>query len=176
VIPGRSGFGPFPDGRSLLSRTREHLQRSDGATIEIARFRPDRGPSDRERGWHDRYWHYDHESQTRAAFERIFSDRLGGLCEAHSKSLMITYTGRIWGRPECGSPRLVDLYGDRDEWNRRPSHRGGPGDAFRATARSPGYAGISWGSETVTVTTRAENSSIYHIPGLTGKPAREKCG
>lgn len=104
MIPGRSGFGPFPDGRSLLSRTREHLQRSDGATIEIARFRPDRGPSDRERGWHDRYWHYDHESQTRAAFERIFSDRLGGLCEAHSKSLMITYTGRIWGRPECGSP------------------------------------------------------------------------
>ena len=33
-------------------------------------------PVTESRGWYDPHWHYDHESETRAAFERIFSDRL----------------------------------------------------------------------------------------------------
>ena len=79
VIPGRSSFGSFSDGRSLLSRTREHRQPSDGATIEIVVFVPTADQVTESRGWHDPHWRYDHESQTRAAFERIFSDRRNGL-------------------------------------------------------------------------------------------------
>ena len=88
--------------------------------------------------------------------------------------VIISYTGRIWGRPEGGSPGPSIFMAIATNSNRRPSHRGGLGDAFRAAVRSPEYAGISWGSETVPIP--AEKSSIYHIPGLTGKPAREKCG
>src|SRR6516162_3440047 len=62
--------------------------------------------------------------------------------------VIITYTGRIWGRPECGSPGSSICMAIATNGNRRPTHRGGLGDAFRATARSPEYAGISWWSET----------------------------
>ena len=55
----------------------------DGATIEMAEeagegkhvpLRPDRGASENSRSWYNPNWHYEHEPETRAALDLIFSD------------------------------------------------------------------------------------------------------
>ena len=116
VIPGRSSFGPFPDGRSLLSRTREHLQRSDGATIEIARFRPDRGLSDRERAGTTRIG-----TMTTSPTRARPSSGSSPTASADFARRTLSHGDDYLNRAELGATgvriaRLVGLYGDRDEW------------------------------------------------------------
>ena len=82
VILRRSSFGPFPDGRSLLSHTRENREPNDRATSRWHVFVLTAGQMNAGRSRYDPHCDRDHEPETRAPFERIFSDRPSGLCEA----------------------------------------------------------------------------------------------
>jgi len=108
----------------------------DGATIEMAREAGDEnfflfGLTAEEvansRGWYQPQWHYDHEPETRAALDLIFSDHFSP--DEHGvfqplRDTLLTLGDYYMHLADLKSyleadRRLVDLYADREEWARR---------------------------------------------------------
>ena len=108
----------------------------DGATIEMAREAGDEnfflfGLTAEEvansRGWYQPQWHYDHEPETRAALDLIFSDHFSpderGVFQPLRDTLLTLgdyymHLADLKSYLEADR-RLVDLYADREEWARK---------------------------------------------------------
>jgi starch phosphorylase len=108
----------------------------DGATIEMAQeageenlflFGLTAQQVGSTRGWYRPSWHYDHEPETRAALELIFSDHFSrnepGIFEPLREELLTGgdyYMHLADLRPYLEADgRLVELYGDADGWSRK---------------------------------------------------------
>jgi starch phosphorylase len=108
----------------------------DGATIEMAQEAGEEnlflfGLTAQEvgwtRGWYSPLWHYEHERETRAALDLIFSDHFSrnepGIFEPLREELLTGgdyYMHLADLHPYLQADgRLVELYGDADGWSRK---------------------------------------------------------
>jgi len=108
----------------------------DGATIEMAEEGGEENfflfglTADQvagSRGWYDPHWHYNHEPETRAALDLIFSDYFSrnepGVFEPFRETLLTGgdhYMHLADFRSYLDADRrLVDLYGHPDDWARK---------------------------------------------------------
>jgi starch phosphorylase len=107
----------------------------DGATIEMAQeageenfflFGLTAQQVAETRSWYDPHWHYDHEPETRAALDLIFSDHFSryepGIF-APLRDTLLTYGDHYMHLADLKSyleadQRLVELYRDRQAWAR----------------------------------------------------------
>ncbi len=79
------------------------------------------------RGWYNPYWHYDHEPETRAALDLIFSDYFsrnepGIFAPLHDA--LLTHGDHYMHLADLKSyleadQRLSELYADPDAWARK---------------------------------------------------------
>jgi len=108
----------------------------DGATIEMAQeageenfylFGLTAEQVAGSRGWYNPYWHYEHEPETRAALDLIFSDHFSrneaGIF-APLYDTLLTHGDHYMHLADLKSyletdQRLRELYADPDEWTRR---------------------------------------------------------
>jgi starch phosphorylase len=108
----------------------------DGATIEMAEeageenfflFGLTAEQVAGSRGWYSPRWHYDHEPETRAALDLIFSDHFSrnepGVF-APLRDVLLTRGDHYMHLADLASyldadRRLCELYGDPDAWARR---------------------------------------------------------
>ncbi|MBV8397988.1 MAG: glycogen/starch/alpha-glucan phosphorylase, partial [Acetobacteraceae bacterium] len=108
----------------------------DGATIEMAEAAGEDNfflfglTADQvagSRAWYNPYWHYDHEPDTRAALDLIFSDHFNanepGIFEPIRHALLTggdhyMHLADLTAYLEADR-RLVELYADRDAWSRK---------------------------------------------------------
>jgi glycogen phosphorylase len=108
----------------------------DGATIEMAEeageenlflFGLTARQVEESRGWYDPHWHYEHEPETRAALDLIFSDYFSrfepGVFEP-LRAALLTEGDHYMHLADLRSyleadGRLTDLYGDRGAWARK---------------------------------------------------------
>jgi len=108
----------------------------DGATIEMAQeageenfflFGLTAEQVADSRGWYDPHWHYNHESETRAALDLIFSDYFSrhepGIF-APLRDTLLTHGDYYRHLADLKSyldadQRLRELYADRDAWTRK---------------------------------------------------------
>jgi starch phosphorylase len=108
----------------------------DGATIEMAQEAGEEnlflfGLTAQEvgwtRGWYSPLWHYEHERETRAALDLIFSDHFSrnepGIFEPLREELLTggdyyMHLADLHPYLEADG-RLVELYGDADGWSRK---------------------------------------------------------
>jgi starch phosphorylase len=108
----------------------------DGATIEMAQEAGEENfflfglTADQvagSRGWYNPHWHYDHEPETRAALDLIFSNYFSrnepGIFEPLRETLLTSgdyYMHLADLRSYIQAhERLGDLYADQDAWARR---------------------------------------------------------
>lgn len=131
--PQPKQFRPLPGGRSLLSHTRENRERNDRATIEMACFRPDRRPNERAL------------EPVRPALRIVTTNPRRARPSSGPSPIAPADLARSHGdylRTPNGSGgrcrnAMAYLYGDRDEWTRRPSHVAGSG-IFSSDRTIPG--------------------------------------
>jgi starch phosphorylase len=108
----------------------------DGATIEMAQeageenfflFGLTAEGVANSRGWYSPYWHYEHEPETRAALDLIFSDyfsRYESGVFALLRDTLLTSGDHYMHLADLQSyleadNRLVELYADSDAWTRK---------------------------------------------------------
>jgi starch phosphorylase len=108
----------------------------DGATIEMAEAAGEENfflfglTADQvvnSRGWYNPYWHYEHEPETRAALDLIFSDHLSRLepeVFAPLREILLTHGDFYMHLADLKSyldadSRLVELYARPDDWGRK---------------------------------------------------------
>jgi starch phosphorylase len=107
----------------------------DGATIEMAEeageenfflFGLTAEQVSGSRDWYDPHWHYEHDAETRAALDLIFSNHFSrnepGIFDP-LKDTLLTGGDRYMHLADLGSyleadRRLTDLYADGDTWAR----------------------------------------------------------
>ncbi|MGD1093434.1 MAG: glycogen/starch/alpha-glucan phosphorylase [Bryobacteraceae bacterium] len=107
----------------------------DGATIEMAQeageenfflFGLTAEQVSASRGWYNPHWHYDHEPETRAALDLIFSDHFsryepgifGGLRDTLLTHDNYMHLADLKSYLDADQ-RLVDLYANPDDWTRK---------------------------------------------------------
>jgi starch phosphorylase len=108
----------------------------DGATVEMAGeageenfflFGLTADQVAESRGWYNPHWHYDHEPETRAALDLIFSDHFSrdepGIFEELRETLL-THGDNYMHLADLkayleADRRLLDLYENPDEWTRK---------------------------------------------------------
>jgi len=108
----------------------------DGATVEMAQeageenfflFGLTADQVTESRGWYDPHWHYDHEPETRAALDLIFSDHFSryepGIF-AEIRDTLLTRGDYYMHLADLkaylnADQRLLDLYVNPDEWTRK---------------------------------------------------------
>jgi starch phosphorylase len=108
----------------------------DGATIEMAQeageenlflFGLTAGQVADSRGWYDPHWHYDHEPETRAALDLIFSNHFSrpepGIFEP-LREVLLTHGDYYMHLADLASyleadRRATQLYARPDEWTRK---------------------------------------------------------
>jgi starch phosphorylase len=108
----------------------------DGATIEMAQeageenfflFGLTAEQVTQSRGWYNPHWHYDHDPETRAALDLIFSDHFSryepGIF-GDLRDTLLTHGDNYMHLADLKSyleadHRLLDLYGNPDEWTRK---------------------------------------------------------
>jgi glycogen phosphorylase len=108
----------------------------DGATIEMASeageenlflFGLTASEVASSRGWYSPYWHYEHEPETRAALDSIFSNEFSryepGIFEPLREALLTTgdhymHLADLRSYLDADA-RLLELYGDRRGWAQR---------------------------------------------------------
>ncbi len=108
----------------------------DGATIEMAEAAGEENfflfglTADQvagSRGWYNPHWHYDHEPETRAALDLVFSNHFSrnepGVFEP-LRDTLLTHGDHYMHLADLTSyldadRQLLELYADRDGWTRR---------------------------------------------------------
>jgi starch phosphorylase len=108
----------------------------DGATVEMAQEAGEENfflfglTADQvtdSRGWYNPYWHYDHEPETRAALDLIFSDHFSRFepgIFGELRDTLLTHGDHYMHLADLKSyldadGRLLDLYANPDEWTRK---------------------------------------------------------
>jgi glycogen phosphorylase len=133
----------------------------DGATIEMAQAAGEEnfflfGLTARQveetRGWYDPHWHYDHEPETRAALELLFSDHFSrnepGVF-APIRDALLTHGDHYMHLADLRSyldadARAVELYGDPGAWAQRAIINVAASGNFSSDRSIAQYAGEIW--------------------------------
>jgi starch phosphorylase len=141
----------------------------DGATIEMAEEAGEENfflfglTADQvagSAGWYDPHWHYDHEPETRAALDLIFSDHFSryepGVFEPLRQTLL-TGGDRYMHLADLSSyvqahERLGALYGDPDAWARMAIRNVASSGRFSSDRTISEYAREIWGAKPCPVT------------------------
>jgi starch phosphorylase len=107
------------------------------------------------RSWYNPHWHYDHEPETRAALDLIFSDHfsrhepgvfapLRDTLLAHGDYYM--HLADLKSYVEADQ-RLVDLYSDADDWARKAILNVASSGKFSSDRAIAEYAAGIWNAE-----------------------------
>jgi starch phosphorylase len=133
----------------------------DGATIEMAAeageehfflFGLTAAQVADSRGWYDPYWHYDHETETRAALDLIFSDHFSRYepgVFAPLRDVLLTHGDHYMHLADLRSyleadQRLVQLYGDATGWARKAIFNVAGSGKFSSDRTIAEYAADIW--------------------------------
>ncbi len=136
----------------------------DGATIEMAQEAGEEnfflfgltaeqvaGSS----GWYDPHWHYEHEPETRAALDLIFSDHFSSKepgIFAPLRDTLLTNGDRFRHLADLKSyleadQRLLELYADQDAWARKAILNVAGSGKFSSDRTITEYAADIWNAE-----------------------------
>ena len=144
----------------------------DGATIEMAQeageenfflFGLTAEQVQDSRGWYSPYWHYEHEPETRAALDLIFSDHFSrnepGVF-APLRDTLLTHGDHYMHladlRPYLeADQRLVALYADADGWARKAILNVAGSGKFSSDRTIQEYAADIWNAEPCPVSLRS---------------------
>ena len=135
----------------------------DGATIEMAEeageenfflFGLTAEQVKSNRSWYNPYWHYEHEPETRAALDLIFSDHFSrgesGIFAPLRDTLLIAgdhYMHLADLSAYVGAQERVEqLYADRDAWSRRAILNVASSGKFSSDRSIAEYASEIWGA------------------------------
>jgi starch phosphorylase len=136
----------------------------DGATIEMAEeggeenfflFGLTAEQVASSRGWYNPRWHYDNESETRAALESIFTDQFSrsepGIF-APLRDTLLTQGDHYMHLADLkcyleADQRLLDLYGDADAWARKVILNIAGSGKFSSDRTIAEYAAEIWNAE-----------------------------
>jgi starch phosphorylase len=136
----------------------------DGATIEMAQeageenfflFGLTAEQVAGSRGWYNPHWHYEHESETRAALDLIFSDYFSrnepGVF-APLYDALLTHGDHYMHLADLKSyleadQRLRDLYADSDEWARKAIVNVASSGRFSSDRTIAEYASGIWNAK-----------------------------
>jgi glycogen phosphorylase len=136
----------------------------DGATIEMAEeageenfflFGLTAAQVADSRGWYNPYWHYDHEPETRAALDLIFSEHFNrhepGIF-APLRETLLTRGDHYMHLADLKSyldadQRLVDLYADPHAWTRKAILNVAGSGKFSSDRTIAEYASLIWNAE-----------------------------
>jgi starch phosphorylase len=136
----------------------------DGATIEMAEeageenfflFGLTAEQVVKNRGWYNPHWHYDHESETRAALDLILTDHFN--CNepgifASLRDTLLTNGDHYMHLADLKSylevdQRLVELYADPDAWARKALLNVAGSGKFSSDRTIGEYAASIWNAE-----------------------------
>jgi glycogen phosphorylase len=136
----------------------------DGATIEMAEeageenfflFGLTAEQVANSRGWYNPFWHYEHEPETRAALDLIFSDHFS----RHEpgvftplRDALLTHGDHYMHLADLKSyleadQRLVELYADQDGWARKAILNVAGSGKFSSDRTIAEYAALIWNAE-----------------------------
>jgi glycogen phosphorylase len=133
----------------------------DGATIEMAEeageenfflFGLTAEQVAESRGWYDPHWHYEHEPETRAALDLIFSDHFSPSepgAFAPLRDMLLTQGDQYMHLADLKSyleadERLRALYADPDEWARKAILNVAGSGKFSSDRTIAEYASVIW--------------------------------
>jgi glycogen phosphorylase len=136
----------------------------DGATIEMAEeageehfflFGLTAAQVADSRGWYDPHWHYDHEPETRAALDLIFSDHFSRYepgVFAPLRDMLLTHGDYYMHLADLRSyleadQRLVALYGDMAGWTRQAIVNVAGSGKFSSDRTIAEYAADIWNAK-----------------------------
>lgn len=133
----------------------------DGATIEMAQeageenfflFGLTAGEVAESRSWYRPQWHYEHEPQTRAALDLVFSGHFNrretGICEPLREALL-TQGDHYMHLADLGSyleadARLLALHADAEDWTRKAIRNVAASGKFSSDRTIAEYATDIW--------------------------------
>jgi len=136
----------------------------DGATIEMAQEAGEEnfflfGLTAQQvadsRGWYNPHWHYEHEPETRAALDLIFSDHFSryepGVFEP-LRDTLLTHGDHYMHLADLKSyldadRRLVELYANSEEWTRKAVLNVAGSGKFSSDRTIAQYAGEIWNAK-----------------------------
>jgi starch phosphorylase len=134
----------------------------DGATVEMAQEAGEENffmfglTADQvvsSRGWYNPHWHYDHDPETRAALDLIFSDHFSrnepGIFEP-LRGTLLTHGDYYMHLADLKSyldadGRLLGLYANQDEWTRKAVLNVAYSGKFSSDRTIAQYAADIWG-------------------------------
>ncbi len=133
----------------------------DGATVEMAQeageenfflFGLTADQVAESRGWYNPRWHYDHDPETRAALDLIFSDyfsRYEPGIFGDLRDTLLTHGDYYMNLADLKSyleadQRLLDLYANPDEWTRKAVLNVAYSGKFSSDRTIAEYAGDIW--------------------------------
>ena len=136
----------------------------DGATIEMAEAAGEENfflfglTADQvvnSRGWYNPYWHYEHEPETRAALDLIFSDHLSrneSGAFAPLREMLLTHGDFYMHLADLRSyldadDRLVELYARPEDWGRKAILNVASSGKFSSDRTITEYATDIWNVE-----------------------------
>ncbi|HMI13902.1 MAG TPA: glycogen/starch/alpha-glucan phosphorylase [Bradyrhizobium sp.] len=136
----------------------------DGATIEMAQeageenfflFGLTAEQVTGSRGWYNPHWHYEHEPETRAALDLIFSDyfsRNEPGAFAPLRDTLLTHGDYYMHLADLKSyleadQRLCELYADSDEWTRKAILNVASSGKFSSDRTIAEYAASIWNAK-----------------------------
>ena len=134
----------------------------DGATVEMAQeageenfflFGLTADQVTESRGWYNPQWHYDHDPETRAALDMIFSDyfsRYEPGVFAELRDTLLTRGDHYMHLADLKSyldadGRLLDLYANQDDWTRKVILNVAYSGKFSSDRTIAEYAADIWG-------------------------------
>jgi starch phosphorylase len=133
----------------------------DGATIEMAAEAGEENfflfglTADQvagSRGWYDAHWHYEHEPETRAALDLIFSDHFSrndpGVF-APLRDTLLTHGDHYMHLADLAAyleadRRLLELYADPEGWARKATLNVAASGRFSSDRTIAEYAASLW--------------------------------
>jgi glycogen phosphorylase len=107
------------------------------------------------RGWYDPHWHYDHEPETRAALDLIFSDHFSRYepgVFAPLRDTLLTQGDHYMHLADLRSyleadQRLGELYADADGWARKAILNVAGSGKFSSDRTIAEYAADIWNTK-----------------------------
>jgi glycogen phosphorylase len=133
----------------------------DGATIEMAEEAGEENmflfgltveQVENSRGWYDPHWHYEHDPETRAALDLIFSDHFSRYepgAFAALRDTLLTHGDHYMHLADLTSycqaqDRLGELYGNPDEWAKKAILNVASSGKFSSDRTIAEYASDIW--------------------------------